>query len=203
MFFWKNYNSLLVGSNGLVSFDVSTAGAYCTYVITPPVPSASYPRAIIMGVYNDIDPRYGSSTRRIQYTTVGTAPCRQFIVSFEGIAYYNSTCAGTYANYQIVLNESTNIVEVQIQNHNGCSSTNSGRGIIGIQNYDRTVAYAAPARNAVTFSTTRNEAWRFTPTDTTNPFRRMIVHLFENGTLVDYPSSLLFTIPNVKSRFYA
>jgi gliding motility-associated-like protein len=199
-FFGRSYNSLLIGSNGIVSFDVSTAGALCPYAITPTIPSATYPRASIMGVYNDIDPRFGSSTRRIQYTTIGVAPCRQFIVSFEGIAYYGSTCAGTYANYQIVLNESTNIVEVQIQNHNGCSSTSAGRGIVGIQNFDRTVAYAAPGRNAVTFSTT-NEAWRFTPTDTTNPFRRMIVHLFENGTLVDSAVPYYSPFPTLRADF--
>lgn len=198
-FFGNTYNSLLIGSNGLVSFDVSPAGGYCTYVVTT-IPGTTLPRASIMGVYNDIDPRFGASTRRIQYTTIGTAPCRQFIVSFEDIAYYSSTCAGTYANYQIVLYESTNIVETHIRNHNGCSSTNSGRGIIGIQNWDRTVAYPAPGRNNTTF-TTANESWRFTPSDTSNPFRRMIVHLFDNGVLVDSAVPYYSPFPTLRADF--
>ena len=199
-FFGNTYNQILIGSNGIISFDVSTAGGYCTYVISPPIPNTSYPRASIMGVYNDIDPRYGSPSRRIQYTTVGTAPCRQFIVSFEGISFYGSACPGTYANYQIILNETTNIIETHIQNHGGCSSTNSGRGIIGIQNYDRTVGYAAPGRNAVTF-TTANEAWKFVPVDTSNAFRSMIVHLFENGVLVDSAVPYYAPFPTLRADF--
>lgn len=199
-FFGTTYNSILVGSNGIVSFDISTAGGVCPWPISAGIPSTSYPRASIMGVYNDIDPRFGASTRSIKYSTIGTSPCRQFIVSFEGIDYYSSSCAGTYANYQIILNESTNIIDVQIQNHNGCSSTNSGKGIIGIQDFGRTNAYAAPGRNAVTF-TTANEAWRFTPMDTSNAFRHMIVHLFENGILVDSTVPYYSPFPTLRADF--
>lgn len=199
-FFGNTYNSLLVGSNGIVSFDVSTAFGTCAWQLPAPIPSGSYARASIMGVYTDIDPRFGSPTRRIQYTTVGVAPCRQFIVSFEDIAYYSSSCPSTYANFQIILNETSNIIDVQILSHSGCSSTNSGKGIVGIQDFNRTTAFAAPGRNNVTFSTS-NEAWRFTPIDTSNSFRRMIVHLFENGILVDSATPYYAPFPTLRADF--
>ena len=199
-FFGVSYNQLIIGSNGIISFDVSTAGGFCPWTISAGIPSTSYPRASIMGVYNDIDPRFGAPTRRIQYIVSGTSPCRQLIVSFEDIAYYSSTCSGTNANYQIILNETSNIIDVQIQNHNGCSSTNSGKGIVGIQDFNRTAAFSVPGRNAVTFSTT-NEAWRFTPIDTNNIFRHMIVHLFENGTLVDSTVPYYAPFPTLRADF--
>ena len=199
-YFGNTYNNLLVGSNGIVSFDISTAFGTCDWQLPFTIPSTSYARASIMGVYTDIDPRFGLPTRRIQYTTLGTAPCRQFIISFEDISYYSSSCPGSYANFQIILNETSNIIDVQILNHNGCSSTNSGRGIVGIQNFSQTIAYAAPGRNNVTFNAS-NEAWRFTPIDTTNSFRRMIVNLYENGVLVDSAVPYFSPFPTYRADF--
>jgi hypothetical protein len=68
------------------------------------------------------------------------------------------------ATHQIVLYETTNIIEIYIQNKPLCIFWNSGAAIEGIQNSTGTQAYVVPGRNYPTQWTATNDAWRFTPT---------------------------------------
>lgn len=197
-FFGQSYNRLLIGSNGNLSFDVSTAGGYSGWSISATIPSTSYPRACIFGVFHDIDPSRASSGKRIQYATLGSYPCRTFIVSYENLAYYGSSCGGYVATHQIILHESTNVIDVQITNSPTCPGWNSGRGILGIQDYGRGVAFAAPGYNATAF-TARNEGWRFTPSDTTR--RTLLAVLYRDGLPIDTTRPYYSPYPVLRADF--
>jgi len=78
---------------------------------------------------------------------------------------YGSSCSSTpFSTFQLVLYETTNFIDVFIQNSTSCSVWNSGRGIIGVQNNSGTVATFPATRNFPTAWTAVNEAWRFAPT---------------------------------------
>ncbi len=185
-FFGNTYTRLIASPNGVVSFDVSKANARSHYGLlkTPrntlhgeggtitDLPNTLYDRLVIMGPYHDLDPRIDFSPNRlIQYQTIGTAPYRKWIISYSNVALYNplrdSECTGLRDNmHQIVLHESTGLVEVFIYNKQNCSLWNEGRAIVGIQDATKTKAVVAPGRNAsdpAWGGPGMQEAWRFTP----------------------------------------
>ncbi|MBS1743321.1 MAG: gliding motility-associated C-terminal domain-containing protein [Bacteroidetes bacterium] len=188
-FFGGTYSKCVVGSNGIISFDVvSNANQDNAYVLQTggnpqPIPYAGgspgsispayYPRASIMGAYTDIDPSNSSTTppadRKIEYRIEGTAPCRTFVASFYHVPYF--FCQDSIVTEQIAFHENTGIIEVFLKDKPfACTaSTNNGLGIVGIQNWSQNIGIAAPGRNCTQFST-YNEAWRFIPNGATSQF---------------------------------
>lgn len=168
-FFGTVYNDLVIGSNGIISFDASLAGGYCDWDLTlaGPLPDVSVITNSIMGPYQDIDPTFQGL---IYYELGGTAPCRYFKVSFYQVPYYGdpnsistiSCPIALYATSQIVLYETTNAIDIYIENKETCSGWNNGLGIEGIQNATGTVAFCVPGRNNTVW-TAVNDAYRFTP----------------------------------------
>src|SRR5690606_39226777 len=68
---------------------------------------------------------------------------------------------------QIVIYETTNVVEVYVENrYSGCS-WNDGNAVLGIQNQNGSLGYTAPGRNTGDWAAT-NEAWLFTPNGASN-----------------------------------
>jgi gliding motility-associated-like protein len=171
-FFGQAYNQVVVGANGLITFDVSRAGQTCVWSTTgtpnPTLPSPALYTNSIMGVYHDIDPSLGGT---IKYQIIGTAPCRMFIVSYNAVPMFDDvflvgSCWNiTKATHQIVLYETTNVIEVYVKDKEACTGWNSGLATIGIQNAAGTVAYVAPGKNNSVWNAT-NQAWRFTPNGT-------------------------------------
>lgn len=196
MFFGYPYTSAVVGSNGIVSFNTSYAGQALAYSYNVPIPSTSFPALnAIYGVYEDIDPRGLTSTQGMFRSVGGTYPCRYLCASVNEVPLYPySSNTNNRCTYQIVCFEGTNIVEVHVKRRSCCSSTNAGKGLIGIQNAtgatqvshyhdinyigDPTYnieanspgAFVAPNRGNQSggwADTTSYEAWRFTPQGTT------------------------------------
>ena len=161
-FYGQSYNQVVVGSNGVITFDVSQAGAYCPWSFTASVPSTSLPLNAIFGSYLDIDP---SVCGNVYYDITGTYPCRTFVFKFDQVCYFS--CTSLMTSQEVVLYEGTNVIEVYIQDHPVCSGWNSGNAVIGIQNATGTVGLAPPGRNTGPW-TANNEAWRFTPAGTPN-----------------------------------
>lgn len=205
VFFGYTYDRAVVGSNGIVSFNsgavkqgttapaglTNVIGQHCAYNYNSPIPTTSFTSGdnsynAIYGVYEDIDPAYlqNSTTCGMFRSIGGTYPCRYLCASVNGVDLYGNH--NHYNTYQIVCYEGTNIIEVHVKQRNCCSSTNNGKGIIGIQNttgsnqeshyhtpgYNSTPsfhiqpnspgAFVAPDRNGWT-GQTQYEAWRFTP----------------------------------------
>ena len=224
MFFGKPYNSAVVGSNGLVTFDLTRAGTGCPYSYNAPIPwpvanfATSYTNSkahnAIYGVFEDIHPipPYVTSTSAAgMFRSIGgTYPCRYLCASVNQVPLYPASSHTNHLNtYQIVCYEGTNIIEVHVKQRYCCSSTNSGKGLIGIQNEtgvnqishyhdadwlgDYTFyiepnspgAFTAPDRNGWTGQTSY-EAWRFTPQGETAKnitWWRLIEG--DNGNIVD------------------
>jgi len=180
-FYDSVFSKLVVGSNGLLTFDTLNANCFNGWNITPTIPfaggtqcspagaqgSAYYPRAAVMGAYSDLDPRnppVSPADRKIEWRIEGTAPCRKFIASFYHVGIFgNNNCGNNTPNtFQIVLYESTSIIEVYIEQKTCFSSTNSGRAILGMQDWTRTKAVAAIGKNSTQW-TSVNEAYQFIP----------------------------------------
>lgn len=68
---------------------------------------------------------------------------------------------------QIVIYETTNVVEVYVEDRPSGCSWNSGYAVLGIQNQTGTQGYTPPGRNTGDWSAS-NEAWRFTPNGASN-----------------------------------
>lgn len=168
-FFGQSYNQVVVGANGLITFDAARAGLTCAWATTgapnPTLPTTNLYTNSIMGPYHDIDPSLGGA---IKYQIIGTAPCRIFVVSYYQVPMFDDvfligSCWGTTkATHQIVLYETTNAIEVYIKDKEACTGWNDGLATLGIQDATGTTAYVAAGRNNNVWNAT-NEGWRFTP----------------------------------------
>lgn len=156
-FFDSTFDSLVIGTNGIVSFDLSNANGFCQWSITNPIPSANYSNYTILGPMQDIDPSQGGTIRT---AVAGTAPFRRFIVSYYQVPMFS--CTNNLFSEQIILYETTNIIEMHILDKPLCTAWNNGAAILGIQ-YDSSLAYAAPGRNYPSQWVAMQEGWRFMP----------------------------------------
>ncbi|OQA51131.1 MAG: hypothetical protein BWY47_00202 [Bacteroidetes bacterium ADurb.Bin302] len=162
-FFGSYYNQIVVGSNGVISFNIAYAQGTCPWAFSATCPSSSLPLNSIFGPYHDIKPSIGSNS--IRWEVSGTYPCRTFAVKFYEVPMYN--CTSLKATHQIVLYEGTNVIEVYMQNKPICSTWNNGVAVVGIQNASGTLGYTPSGRNTSQWTAT-NEAWRFTPNGSNN-----------------------------------
>ncbi len=167
-FFGDVYNQIQVGSNGVLRFDVDPADTgplSNDFGFTDDIPNNIDPalaEANIFGVGHDMDPSVASSGPEIAWDITGAAPCRTFVVSFSSVAHYS--CNNLTSTSQMVLYETTNAIEIYIQDKPTCIGWNDGNAVLGIQNNEGTIAYVPPGRNTSDSPwTATNEAWRFTP----------------------------------------
>ena len=193
-FFGNTYDQLTIGSNGVISFDLTYADPilnphpilfgepYCEYSFTNSLPSSLLPTNSIMGIYHDIDP---SVCGTIRYANLGSYPCRTFVVNFDNVCHFS--CNNLVSRHQIVIYESTNAIEVYVENKPTCASWNSGNALIGIQNAAGNVAYNPPTRNTGPWTVNTPEAWRFLPNGTPN---YTIEWTDQSGTVVGNSASV-------------
>ena len=178
-FFGRQYRQLLIGDNGTITFNIaghpdSPAGAAYVpssgsgFAFNTPIPSGPgygppYKNAIMMlqdlnmAAINPVP-----ADAKIYYFTTGTYPCRAFVASWENVPHYQCGYAQGKQSYQMVLYESTNIIEIHVRNRTVCGF-NSGSGLLGIQNAAGSVGLAPPGRNTGQWTATE-EAYRFSPT---------------------------------------
>lgn len=164
-FYGNTFTQGVVGSNGQLTFSLGLAGGSNGWSISTPIPSlADMPGNTICAAFRDIDP---TSSGNIYFATYGTAPCRSFVISWNNVPMFSNpgSCSGiANSTFQLVLHETTNFIDIFIQNSTACPGWNQGRGIIGIQNANATLASFPAGRNSPTQWTALNEAWRFVPT---------------------------------------
>jgi len=171
-FFEESYDKMLIGSNAVISFETNingqTPNEYCAWGIDEreAIPNPDLFRTTIFGPYMDVDPSVsGSGT--INWYVDGVAPNRSMVINFPNIPYFGSACTGKALTSQVVLYETTNVVEIYVENRPSGCSWNDGLAMLGIQNQTGTQGYVAPGRNTGDWSAT-NEAWRFTPSGESN-----------------------------------
>jgi len=192
-FFGNDYNQLTIGSNGVVSFDVDRypEGSNCEYEINASVPSPVLLRNAIFGVYTDIDPVENGSGQ-INFEIFGQAPCRTVVINFPDIKYFSpdGQCRNLSLTSQIVIYETTNVVEVYVGNRDSGCNWEQGRAVLGIQNEFGTQGYTPPGRNTGDWKAF-DEAWRFTPNGTSNV---EFSWLDENNQVVGTDATLTVTV---------
>jgi len=164
-YFGTTYNNIVIGSNAIVTFDVAQAGQYCQWPIGNANPSTANPMNAIMAPWHDIDPSVGV-TANIDWQIYGTAPCREFVVNWSYVPMFQ--CNSMIATSQLVLHETTNIIDVYIQDKPICSTWNAGAAILGIVDASGTTGYTVPGYNYPTQWSATNEGWRFTPAGAPN-----------------------------------
>ncbi|MGV4412756.1 T9SS type B sorting domain-containing protein [Chryseobacterium sp. T1] len=160
-FFGINYNEIAIGTNGLITFDMSNmdGDAISFPNISHKNPNPQLPTNSVFGVMQDlVFPDNDES--EIYYTIEGQAPCRRLIVNF-----YKGIIAGCQdrSSSQIILYEGTNEIEIYVdEKPNPCFSIKNEKTLIGIQNQDGTLGYSPNNRNTGVW-TAQKEAWRFSP----------------------------------------
>lgn len=170
-FFGNTYNQCVVGANGLLSFDMSYASAYCPWAFNATCPSPALPLNAVFGPYHDIDPSVCGDAR---YAIQGNYPCRVFIVNYDNVCHFS--CNSLISTHQIVLYETTNVIEVYIENKPTCTGWNSGNALVGIQNATGTIGYTPNSRQTGPW-TASSEGWRFTPSGPDN----YVVNWYDEG----------------------
>ena len=179
-FYGNTHTQLVIGSNGVISFDLANANGYCPWALggVGALPSAGFNAAhnSIMAPYQDINPNLGGT---ISYETLGTAPNRIFVVLYSDTYFFQ---CNTICNYiAVVLYEGSNNVETHFGDKPLCSTWNGGLAIHGTQNPGGTVAHIYPGRNNTQWAANQ-EGTQWTPTApnnttdyTINPIPYMLV----------------------------
>ena len=182
-FYGNVYNQLVASTNNYLSFDIENANAYSPWN-TYPIPSISSIGQVvnaILGPWVDLNPSNGGN---ISHSIEGTAPFRRFIVSFNDFGYFS--CSNMQFNGQIKLFESTNNIEIHIQDQTLCDSWNNGESVLGIINEDETQYIIENGWNNTTM-TGDNQAFRFTPNDGENS-----IEWYDNqGGFIGYGATML------------
>lgn len=157
-FYGASYDTLIIGANGIISFNASQASGYCQWPVNSAIPSPALPMNTIMVGWQDLQPTSGGT---IKYAVYGNSPNRRFVASFSAVPMY--VCSTQVFTGQVALYESTNVVEIYIQDKFTCPQWNGGYAIEGLHNKTGTSAVPVPGRNYPTSWTATNDAKRFTP----------------------------------------
>ena len=159
----NTYTNFYIGSNGWVSF---SAGQPTNYVASSlPSSAGGVPKNCIMAPWQDWHPGI-SGGPYISYQTIGTAPNRKLVVTWNQVPMFS--CTSTKGKFQIVLNETSNIIENHIWSKPACNTWPGGSpnfSVQGIHNANGTAAVTVPGRNNTSWTAT-NESWRYTPAGT-------------------------------------
>lgn len=158
-FYGNSYTQFLGSSNGVLSFNTGLANGYCQWPISAAIPSTSDPENCVMGIWQDMYPPDGGT---IKYKVYGVAPFRRLVYAYNSEPYYSCWNADLYTG-EVILYETTNVIEIHVQSKPKCVGWNGGYGIEGIQNANGTLATAVPGRNYPSSYILTNDAVRFTP----------------------------------------
>ena len=166
-FFGGTYDEIVIGSNGVISFDLNSnpPGGFCAWSFDASIPNTQLFRNTIFGVYMDVNPAPSPPTSDINYQVLGEAPCRTMVVSIPNIFYFG--CNELRLTSQMVIYETTNVIEVYVLDRPSGCGWNDGNAVIGIQNQAGNLGYTPPGRNTGDWDA-NTEAWRFTPNGPSN-----------------------------------
>lgn len=161
-YFGNTYTECVISSNNFISFNLANANTASPWTISQPVPNTTFSDKTqngILGPWQDINPGVGGS---VSYQTLGTAPNRRFVVEYCNVPMFS--CTNLQFSSQIIIYETTNIIETHIINKPLCTTWNNGRAIHALHDASGTIAFVVAGRNFPLQWTTANEGYRFTPT---------------------------------------
>jgi len=151
-YFGSGYSSFAIGTNGFLWLGSGAPNTY--FGVGTAFPAVSAARPAIGSVYADLDFDGVGSGSTIEYFVTGTSPNQKLVVNWNGQFWPNTGTVTT----QAILYENSNIIEVHT-----FTSTGNQSAVEGIQDATGTTAYVVTGRNAVTWSVTTADAYRWSP----------------------------------------
>jgi hypothetical protein len=161
-FFGTTYNTLNVGTNGVLQFGAYNATALGDFTIGA-LPNTVDPLGAIYICANDLV-EYNANNY-VRYWTDGFAPNRRFIIEYFASQFGN---AANNVKVKAVLYETIGVVDIQ-----GIEIMSTNSKSIGVNNATGTVGAAAPncpsntanywSAQTATIPAASPQAWRFTP----------------------------------------
>ncbi len=153
------YNQCVISSNSYITFDLTGAGGGSQWAINAAAPSPGFTtNNKIMFPWQDTNPFVGGT---ITSVICGVEPFRKFIVTYDAVAMFS--CTTLEFTNQLVLHETTNIIEMHIESKPLCLAWNGGVAIQGLENIDGTVGHIVPGRNFPTQWSVTFDGYEFVP----------------------------------------
>ena len=188
-FYGGYYNQVIVGSNGLISFNTAAAGGYCPWAFTATVPSPALPLNSIFGVYQDTNiaspPVTNPAVQNVNYYVLDTgpnaAPNRVFVVNFNQLPQFSCNNGVGLQTSQIVIHEGTNIIDIFVFDRTPCAAWNSCSGVIGVQNATGTQGSTPTGVNTGCW-TSNNDHYQIVPNGAVAP---VSIQWYQGGTPVN------------------
>ncbi|MBP8250402.1 MAG: SprB repeat-containing protein, partial [Chitinophagales bacterium] len=195
-FFENVFTQCYIADNGVLTFNPAYSGGSCNNNTQQVLPyfNSTFPDNAIFFMYMDIAPTLGGT---IKYATIGTAPFRKFIISYQNVRIFGLTCSANTSSFQVVLSESTNLIDIHVTSKIGCDnnvSNYANYGTIGIQDAGATAAFTAPGKHASIF-TMNNESIRIAPSGIPNYLLKWRDAL--NNVIATNVDSIYFCPPSI------
>lgn len=144
-FYGQVYKQLVIGSNGMISFDTYQENQANPANFSEALPNQNLPKEAIFGVFHDMFFSQSNGSE-INYAVIGTAPYRKFVVNFRNGRI--SGCDSEASSSQIVLSEGSNNIEIFVENKPlACDLASVKNAVIGINDATGELGLAAPGRN--------------------------------------------------------
>jgi gliding motility-associated-like protein len=170
-FYGNAYTNFILGTNGVISFTqnipTQQPDGFCQWAINQNIPSPANPVNSIFVGYQDLHYAARPPEAYINYYSLGTAPNRVMVVNYYHIPQFPAQ-ATNLQTYQVVLHETTNIIEINFERRIENAGWNGGNGIVGIQNATGTIAEVIHNALDPTW-TANNESFQFVPSGTGPP----------------------------------
>jgi len=191
-FFNHTYTQFYVGTNGWIGFTNPAGQGWTTFssdIIPNQAPNV--PKNCIFCPWEDWQPGVGASPNNMFFYLTGTAPNRKLVVYWLDCPMYG--CTSLLGSFQIVINETTSIVDNHITNKSVCSNHTATQGV---HDSAGLVAFTATGRNSTVWTAT-NESTRFVPSGI-----KWYTGGFPGGTIVGYGPDLIVS-PTVTTVYTA
>ena len=129
--FGAAYNTLQVSSNGYLFFGESDFGYSPWQIENMQLPNDFLPYPAIFAAYHDMNP---TECGEIFFGIDGEAPNRSFVVSWNEVCPFSSSCQDALpSSVQVILREGTHEIEFHVVNRSSCSGWNEDALIVGMQ----------------------------------------------------------------------
>lgn len=155
-YFGNNYSQFYVGSNGWIGFSPGQTSGYVAQFI----PNGGAPKNAILADWEDLFP-----SSQMTYYVTGNSPDRKLVVNFNSVPFYG--CRTTFVTWQIVLHETTNIIDINVLSKPQCGGYSATMGLTDING---TKVVPVGGRNATQWSISSPQSIRFTPSTISNDF---------------------------------
>lgn len=136
------YTQCVYSTNGFITFDVNKAGptSYSSWTWAGATGAGDLDEAIMFPFQDLYPPAGGTAT----YQTFGQAPNRRFVIEICKMPMFS--CNNLLVTTQLILYETTNVIEIHIGDQPSCPGWNQGTQIEGLRGVNGTVTNYAPGR---------------------------------------------------------